>query len=236
MSNTNWSFNAPPGWPKAPQGWVPPAGWEPDPSWPPVPAGWEFWLPESVESEDFSAAYGQQPAESPPVPPVGTLESAKRSWWTGRPAVGVVALLIGLGIGSAGGGDTEAVKDQAEKDAQAKIARIQGEAEELVDDVKEDALGAQEEAVDDAVAAAVAKEKARRTTLIDKAVTAAVKETKADLKAATPTEPKTLVSSTDPRFDTCGAANAAGYGNYRRGSDVEYGWYQDRDNDGVVCE
>ncbi|MEO5876002.1 MAG: excalibur calcium-binding domain-containing protein, partial [Streptosporangiaceae bacterium] len=41
---------------------------------------------------------------------------------------------------------------------------------------------------------------------------------------------------TDPRFGTCREANAAGYGNYRRGVDVEYGWYQDRDHDGVVCE
>ncbi|GIG67204.1 hypothetical protein Pen01_34990 [Phytomonospora endophytica] len=41
---------------------------------------------------------------------------------------------------------------------------------------------------------------------------------------------------TDPRFDTCKAANAAGYGPYVRGQDPEYDWYQDRDGDGVVCE
>jgi hypothetical protein len=40
----------------------------------------------------------------------------------------------------------------------------------------------------------------------------------------------------DPRFDTCTAAKAAGYGNYREGEDPEYDWYDDRDNDGVVCE
>jgi len=40
----------------------------------------------------------------------------------------------------------------------------------------------------------------------------------------------------DPRFSTCTAAKAAGYGPYYRGRDVEYGWYQDRDQDGVVCE
>ncbi|WP_371784354.1 thermonuclease family protein [Streptosporangium subroseum] len=40
----------------------------------------------------------------------------------------------------------------------------------------------------------------------------------------------------DPRFPTCGAANDAGYGPYRRGTDAEYGWYQDRDGDGIVCE
>jgi hypothetical protein len=40
----------------------------------------------------------------------------------------------------------------------------------------------------------------------------------------------------DPRFDTCGAANAAGYGPYLRGQDPEYAWYIDRDKDGTACE
>ncbi|MDP9843362.1 thermonuclease family protein [Streptosporangium lutulentum] len=40
----------------------------------------------------------------------------------------------------------------------------------------------------------------------------------------------------DPRFPTCGAANDAGYGPYRRGVDSEYDWYEDRDRDGIVCE
>lgn len=43
-------------------------------------------------------------------------------------------------------------------------------------------------------------------------------------------------SGTDPRFATCGEAIAAGYGPYRRGVDVEYDWYIDRDSDGDVCE
>ncbi|GII94639.1 thermonuclease family protein [Sinosporangium siamense] len=40
----------------------------------------------------------------------------------------------------------------------------------------------------------------------------------------------------DPRYGTCGEANAKGLGPYRRGIDPEYEWYQDRDGDGVVCE
>jgi hypothetical protein len=40
----------------------------------------------------------------------------------------------------------------------------------------------------------------------------------------------------DPRFPTCTAAIAAGYGPYYRGIDPEYDWYIDRDGDGVVCE
>ena len=41
---------------------------------------------------------------------------------------------------------------------------------------------------------------------------------------------------TDPRFAYCYEANDAGLGNYRRGVDAEYEWYDDVDGDGVVCE
>ena len=51
-----------------------------------------------------------------------------------------------------------------------------------------------------------------------------------------PAEEPEPESDTDPRFDTCGEANDAGYGPYVRGQDPEYDWYQDRDNDGIVCE
>ncbi len=53
--------------------------------------------------------------------------------------------------------------------------------------------------------------------------------------SSTPTTPPQS-SGTDPRFDWCYQANAAGYGPYYRGADPEYEWYQDRDNDGIVCE
>lgn len=67
--------------------------------------------------------------------------------------------------------------------------------------------------------------------------------TPAPTPAATPTptptptpDPDPPSTGNDPRFPTCGAANDAGYGPYRRGADPEYDWYQDRDGDGVVCE
>ena len=41
---------------------------------------------------------------------------------------------------------------------------------------------------------------------------------------------------TDPRYGTCTEAKSHGYGPYYRGVDVEYPWYTDRDNDGIVCE
>ncbi len=40
----------------------------------------------------------------------------------------------------------------------------------------------------------------------------------------------------DPRFGTCKAAVAAGYGPYTRGVDPEYDWYRDSDHDGIDCE
>ena len=51
--------------------------------------------------------------------------------------------------------------------------------------------------------------------------------------AGTPAAPS---GGTDPRYSTCGEANANGYGPYRQGSDPEYAWYIDRDGDGVDCE
>jgi hypothetical protein len=40
----------------------------------------------------------------------------------------------------------------------------------------------------------------------------------------------------DPRFTTCTAAKAAGYGPYYKSKDPEYYWYVDRDKDGIACE
>lgn len=40
----------------------------------------------------------------------------------------------------------------------------------------------------------------------------------------------------DPRFSSCREANANKYGDYEQGVDPEYDWYQDRDDDGFVCE
>lgn len=40
----------------------------------------------------------------------------------------------------------------------------------------------------------------------------------------------------DPRFDTCAEAQFHNYGPYHAGQDSEYGWYEDRNHDGTVCE
>jgi hypothetical protein len=61
-----------------------------------------------------------------------------------------------------------------------------------------------------------------------------------DQPAETPTDDDSRddgnSGGTDPRFATCAKAKSAGYGPYYRGSDPEYDWYIDRDNDGAVCE
>lgn len=54
MTAKGLRFNPPPGWPKAPPGWVPPKGWTPDPSWPPVPPDWQLWIGDET-SESSSA-------------------------------------------------------------------------------------------------------------------------------------------------------------------------------------
>ncbi|MGO4599480.1 GmrSD restriction endonuclease domain-containing protein [Terrabacter sp. 2RAF25] len=59
--------------------------------------------------------------------------------------------------------------------------------------------------------------------------------TPAPTKTAAPPKPP-APSGLDPRFDTCKAAIAAGYGPYHEGKDPEYDWYRDSDSDGVVCE
>ena len=53
---------------------------------------------------------------------------------------------------------------------------------------------------------------------------------------STASSPQPTTASLDPRFPTCKAAIAAGYGPYYNGVDVEYAWYRDADHDGVDCE
>lgn len=58
-------FNPPPGWPKAPDGWIPPKGWAPDPSWPEAPPGWQLWIVEGNSVEGGYRDHG--PDTRPPA-------------------------------------------------------------------------------------------------------------------------------------------------------------------------
>lgn len=42
-------FNAPPGWPTMPQGWIPEPSWRPSSSWPAAPTGWNYWVPQNLK-------------------------------------------------------------------------------------------------------------------------------------------------------------------------------------------
>jgi hypothetical protein len=73
---------------------------------------------------------------------------------------------------------------------------------------------------------------ATRTTA---APTAAPVRTSAPTTSSAPVPTKTS-GALDPRFASCKAAKAAGYGPYYQGKDPEYDWYRDGDGDGVDCE
>lgn len=85
-------FNKPPGWPDAPEGWVPDPTWTPDPAWTPPPPGWDFW------TNDYGI---------PIRGPVGLYpndKSSRRSKALLGTAAGLAGLIVGL---MAGGGSTE---------------------------------------------------------------------------------------------------------------------------------
>ena len=65
-------FNAPPGWPPPPPGWLPPVGWKPPADWPSPPEGWDFLLelPDTARVSHSSAydphpGYGVRPPRKP---------------------------------------------------------------------------------------------------------------------------------------------------------------------------
>ncbi len=62
-------FNAPPGWPPPPEGWVPASDWRPDSAWPPAPPGWVFWVPDDAPAQERprGEAVGAAPAPEGPM-------------------------------------------------------------------------------------------------------------------------------------------------------------------------
>ncbi len=57
-----------------------------------------------------------------------------------------------------------------------------------------------------------------------------------DLDQEEPRETSRARADLDPRFSFCYEAISNGYGDYIYGVNPEYGWYEDRDRDGIVCE
>jgi hypothetical protein len=58
MSLIKKVFNPPPGWPKPPPNWTPPAGWSPEPDWPNPPEGWVLWLTDENDQDGAADVAG----------------------------------------------------------------------------------------------------------------------------------------------------------------------------------
>ena len=84
MTDDRLVFNPPPGWPKPPDGWVPPKGWSPDPAWPDPPEGWQLWL--SVRSSNDDVSDPSRGSRQSPAEP-GRAENASSADADGRIAI-----------------------------------------------------------------------------------------------------------------------------------------------------
>ncbi|KQY56694.1 hypothetical protein ASD30_10290 [Nocardioides sp. Root140] len=169
-------------------------------------------------------------------------------------AAGVCGVVLGA-IGGVGGsaGEEQAAKEptnDASLISEADVDEAVAEAtEQLEQDLgeKEDEIAATNEEITAAKddlkvvrgklvavkkSSAAAKRKAAKALATERAKVAEAQEsTPVQTFADTPAAP-----TTDPQFGTCGEANDNGYGPYQSGVDTEYGWYDDRDGDGIVCE
>lgn len=192
----------------------------------------------------------------------GYFPPAKTPWWN-RTKAAVAAGLVGLFMGllvSVGDGapdveeppaasppslvdeatvtdpasEIDAAVDEAVNEAVAqvtqkmtgKLDQVRASAADRLQRVRDKAQSAQTRAVDRAVARARADEQRKTARAVANAL--------ASVPAAAPA-PTGGGGGTDPRFDYCYNAQDAGYGPYYAG-DTEYGWYDDADGDGVVCE
>lgn len=195
----------------------------------------------------------------------GYFPAAKAPFWSRRKtgiAAAFLGIIVGAGFGSSGATPTSEATP-APTDIESEPTNVEAKIEAAVEDALaeqrgvHDNLAARQRARSkERMAARLAKADSRATraqrvavaAAVDKAVKKAVQKTRGDeraradrmvaearalVSAAAP--PPAPVSSTDPRFNYCYEAQDAGYGSYRRG-EPEYDWYDDADNDGVVCE
>lgn len=181
----------------------------------------------------------------------GFFPAAKKPFWT-RAKTGAAAGLVGLLLGVVFGASGEPSVTEDTPAVQALVSERVAEQTEQFDD-ETAALNEELEETKDAAAAAAASADAR----IAEAKKAAAKAKRAaerarsqaaEAAAAPPVSTFADTGSTsggggaaagsgsDPIFGTCGEANANGYGDYQQGRDPEYDYYDDRDNDGWVCE
>lgn len=180
----------------------------------------------------------------------GFFPAAKKPFWTrGKTgtAAGVAGLVLGLGFGAS----TESPVTEDTPAVQALVSeQVAEETEEFDDETA--ALREELEQAQDAAAAAAKAADARVAEAKKAAAKAkkAAEQARSEAAAAAAAPPVSTFADTgssggggaaadsgsDPIFGTCGEANANGYGDYQQGRDPEYGYYDDRDNDGWVCE
>jgi len=179
----------------------------------------------------------------------GYFPAAKPPFWTRAKvgaAAGVAGLLLGVGMGSSSATDaadpgasfTQADLDRA-VDAAVTDAQGQAEASQVDNDgaaAKVEALRAQLRQQKADAAATLRKVKREARAAQRTAVAQAVAQAKAEASSSSVQQFAGTGDETDPRFDYCYEANDAGYGDYVEGQDPEYAWYDDADNDGIVCE
>jgi type II secretory pathway pseudopilin PulG len=84
-------FNPAPGWPAAPQGWLPDATWRPDPSWPAAPEGWQVVVDDALVTTTSGEVFAY-PSQG------GGTSVLKVVLVTVGCAAGVVGLLVALAV------------------------------------------------------------------------------------------------------------------------------------------
>lgn len=144
-------FNPAPGWPSAPDGWLPPAGWQPEAGWPPAPAGWQL-----IVDDEASAV---TPVLGPP--PAG---GAPRAWYKKKRFLIPIALVVLFGwIGSLGNDKSSPAaepKPSATKEIPSPTpsptldaaAQAKADAEKAADEAAQDAADAAKKAADEKAA------------------------------------------------------------------------------------
>ncbi|NNM45395.1 excalibur calcium-binding domain-containing protein [Knoellia sp. DB2414S] len=191
---------------------MPDPGWKPDASWPAPPAGWRFWVNEyGVPIEAPAGLYGSK------------TKRVKATWLVGS-AVGLLAFMLGVGIGAAGDtGNAQPVALTSEKSAPKATSTVTTSVTSTV------------------TAPPVTTTETLPATTVTSVKTVKAVKTVKSVKTVTSrpaaADPLPLVDSaaSSAYYRNCDAARAAGVTPLRVG-DPGYGRHLDRDGDGVACE
>jgi hypothetical protein len=222
-------YNPPPNWPRPPDGWTPPPGWEPDPSWGPAPYGWQLWIEDTprrrlVQRRHLVIGVGFV---------VGVASLLGYVYSFAKPSDDVTTTLPELDITDATAGpSTEAPTPDTTARQEPAPYHVSPHPTPTPPPRAYDGLsgdsGSRSSERDTAPEQRPDPEPTPSNDHAD------------DTPRPWPPQPRWPrfpgSDDLDPRFESCEAARAAGYGPYRFDQDVEYYWYDDHDRDGVVCD